>query len=157
MRIRLRGTAIAPEQQRENNRPFQVSTLVGFFALVIAYAYLLTHLGEDLGLPTPEQVFKYPAHWISYSFDTDGNIDSQLYVDSVTRFDYDDGRLVLLSVISAAFLSSYLLPLQCKPAALVFCFLAGFVTLYGPREAALLLAAHLSVYLCLHGPFRRSN
>ena len=68
MRIRLRGTATAPEQQRENDRRFQVSTLVGFFALVIAYAYLLTHLGEDLGLPTPEQVFKYPAHWISYSF-----------------------------------------------------------------------------------------
>jgi len=157
MRIRLRGTAIAPEQQRANDRAFRPATLFTFFALVLAYAYLLTHLGTDLGLPAPAQVFRYPAQWMSYTFDADGNIDSQLYVDSVTRFDLDDARLILLGVISAAFVCSYLFPLQYKQPALVFWFLVGFAALYGLPDAALLLAAHLSVYLCLHGPFRRSN
>jgi len=157
MRIRLRGTAIEPEQQRENDRPFRASTLWAFFALALAYAYLLTHLGSDLGLPAPEQVFRYPAQWISYTFDDDGNINSQLYVDSVTGYDYDDARLILLGVISAAFVCSYLLPLQYKQPALVFWFLVGFTVFYGSADTAMLLAAHLSVYLCLHGPFRRSN
>ena len=157
MRIRLRGTPIAPEQQRENDRVFQASTLVAFFALVLAYAYLLTHLGQDLGLPSPQQLLATPARWLDYEFDDDGNINSQLYMQSVANYDYDDARLILLVVISGAFVSSYLLPLPWKRSALVAWFLAGFAWLYGARETALLLAAHLGVYLCLHGPFRKSN
>lgn len=156
MRIRLRGAFISLDEQLQNDRSFRPSVVLAFLAVIAVYCYLFTHVPIYLGLPMPEELFGGAPESIGYEFDDDGNVDSRLYIQTADRFTNDDERMILFGVITGAFFCGYFLPLRSKKPSFVLWFLIGFCALYGTQPTVLLCTAHLGIYLCLHGPHRRS-
>ena len=153
MRIRLRGAANSPETQTANDqttRPWVIGLVLLF---VFVYCWAFTHIADSLGIPEPADVLGGVAKAIGYEFDSDGNFDSHLYIQSCSTFSNDTERLVLFATVAFAFIGGYFLPLAHKRKMFVLAFCVGFLVLYGVQTLAFLIGCHLLAYLALHGPF----
>lgn len=157
MKIQLRGATVKDEQRQEHNQQTKPRVLIAFFAIILLFTWLFTHVGTHFGIPGPEQVFGDIGEAADFDFDDDGNIDSQMYIQSADQWSNDTERAWLFAVICGAFLSGYFLPLKYKRPSYVLWFLLGFTLLYGYHLALTFLTGHLFLYLILHGPHRKNT
>lgn len=148
-RVRLRGAAVSPEQQRahDRHRPWVIAPV---FAVLAAYCWCYTHVAAWLGVLTPAQLSARLGLTLHRVLDDDGNVDSKLQVSRTDLFNNDDERLIVFAVLFACFLTVYFLPPQHKKRAIVAWFLVGFTTLYGLHTALTVLTAHLTIWLAFH-------
>lgn len=158
MKIKLRGATVTDETRAEHNQQTRMPILIGFFVVMAVLLWLFTHVGTFFGIPSPEDVFGTFAEIVDYDFDNDGNVDSQLQVQSTDFWpDNDSERAWLFGAICGAFLCGYFLPLRYKRPSYVFWFLAAFDLLYGWHLTTMFLTGHLFLYLLLHGPHRKNT
>lgn len=149
-------TTTVTDAQRQANDRHSVWAVAAVLGVIVVYMYLFTHVYQPLQLPAPQDLAHSLGIEISYVFDEDRNVDSKVYVSFTQRYqNNDDERLVLLFTLVGAFLSAYFLPLALKQASLVVWTTVGICLLFGIPAAAMLLCAHLVVYLTLH-PQRQS-
>lgn len=146
----LLTTSVSDEQRLANDR-HSAWAVVAVLGVILVYMYLFTHLHATLNLPAPQDLASSLGAEIGHVFDSDRNVDSKVYVAYTQRYENnDDERLVLLLTLVGAFLSAYFLPLALKQPALVVWTTVGICLLFGIPAAAVLLCAHLLVYLTLH-------
>lgn len=146
----LTSSAVTDEQRRQNDR-HNHAVVAAILALLCLYMYLFTSAADLVGLPEPRELVETLGIDGYYFFDSSQQVESRLGVHDALRFEQPgDSLLVLLVVITVAFLCAYYLPLRYKQGSLVLCSLAGIGILYGADVAAALLAAHLLVYLVFH-------
>jgi len=139
------------ETRRRNNDRHRPAVVAATLAVLCVYLYLFTPGADYLGLPLPQELAARLGIASAHVFDRNGLVGSNLFVEQAQLSgDRGAGLLVLLLVITGAFLSAYFLPLQFKQGALVLWSLAGVALLYGSQAAAGLLMAHLTVYLVFH-------
>ncbi|OIO56188.1 MAG: hypothetical protein COX57_06450 [Alphaproteobacteria bacterium CG_4_10_14_0_2_um_filter_63_37] len=133
----------------DTHRPGVVATVLAIFGL---YIYLFTDIALYWHLITPEALARTLHLYLAHTFGGDGNVDSYLNIDRGPIYSSDDERLILFSILIAAFLSAYYLPIRFKPIALVIWSALALGVLYGLVACAVLLAAHTLVYMTLHRP-----
>jgi hypothetical protein len=148
----LGNKPLTQEQQQENNTPVQWSIVAAVMGTLLIYAYLFTHVADWVNLPRPQVLLEQWGFESENIFDDDRNVDSELFISSVSNYNNDDERLILFAVVAVAFLSCYFLPLRLKKGSLFIWFLVGMGVLYGVRTTTCLLLAHWLVYLVLHVP-----
>jgi hypothetical protein len=148
----LGSTPVTQEQQQQNNRSAKWNIVIAVLASLLVYTYLFTHIAGWAYLPYPQDLIEGLGIETENIFDDDKNVDSAMFISSTSRFNSDDERLILFTIIAGAFLSSYFLPLRFKKGSLFIWFLLAMGILYGLRTTTCLLLAHWSVYLVLHVP-----
>ena len=95
-------------------------------ALLGVYTYLFTSVAFHLGLPHPMQLAASLDLNIPFIFDRDFNVLTRLSVHQAREFTYpDDSMLVLMAIITGAFLCAYYLPLRYKQGSLALWTLLG--------------------------------
>lgn len=157
MRIRLRGAKVSAELQESNDQLTCRKTLAAFAGVMLLYIWAFTHLAPSIGLPDPASVLGNVAEQVGYEFDSDGNVDSHLYVEQTYHFTNDTERLVLFLVITGAFVSGYFLPLRHKRPAYAAWACLGLGVLFGIAVVGTMLATFAAVYLVMHGGAARST
>jgi hypothetical protein len=140
------------DRQQANDAHTRPGVVLAALAMLLLYAYLFTHIGDPFGIPRPQVLLESLGVEIHDVFDEDRNVDSELWISNVQRYNNDDERLILFAVVAGAFLCGYFLPLRYKRPALVFWFAGGMLVLYGLRPTAGLVLCHWLVYLSLHPP-----
>ena len=146
----LTSSAVTDEQRRKNDRHSH-TIVIATLALLCVYMYLFTPVAGYIGVPFPQQLAESLNITLPYIFDRDLNVGTTLSVHEAQAFNhYDDSMLVLMLLVTVAFLCAYYLPLAYKQASLALWSLIAVVILYGSRAAAALLLAHLLVYLVFH-------
>ena len=145
----LSQPAVSDAQRRVNDR-HRPTIVIATLAVLCTYLYLFTPATSYLGLPSPEEQAARLGFTAPHFFNQLGLVGSKLFVDLTRHTSHDISLLLLLLVITGAFLSGYFLPVQFKQGALALWSLAGVGLLYGSQTAAGLLLAHLVVYLILH-------
>lgn len=151
----LSGKPISPELQEQNNRRHRPGVVIATLLVLLVYIYLFTHLSNALHLPRPQDLLEQFGIHLPHVFGADHDVDSVLWVTMTHIYNNNDELLILFTVVGAAFLSAYFLPVRYKPPVLLFWTLVAVTVLYGPRPTAGLLAAHWLVYLMLHPPSGR--
>lgn len=153
MRLQLRGSKVTPEQQRANDthRPLIVAAVIG---MLLVYAYLFTPLAAYLGLRMPIEVLGSMGQYLK--FDEVGHLYCRVSVTS-SPLPVGSSLLIVLGVLTAAFLCAYWAPLPYKRPLAAGWFLVAFLAIYGPWATGLLLLAHLAVYLVFHSRARGSR
>lgn len=147
----LRDRPASAAQRTANAARHQPSVVAAVLGMLLVYAYLFTHAGQTIGLPTPEAL-AHALGWVPQGvFDSDHNVDSEIWIyRATTALDHDDQRLILFGIAAGAFVSAYFLPLRHKRSSLVVWFLAAGLSLYGGAAMAGLVAAHFAIYLLFH-------
>lgn len=125
-------------------------------AVLLVYCWCYTHLAQWTGLPTPRDLQDLLGLDLPRVIDADANIDAKLQVSRTSLFGSDDERLILFAALFGCFVSTYFAPLRHKALAVVAWFLPTFAVLYGRHATAILLAAHLAVWLAFHPRGRRA-
>jgi hypothetical protein len=152
----LRDRPSTPEQRLRNAAQHQPWVVGAVLAMLAVYAYLFTQAAAPLGLPLPEQLADALGWHPAGVFDSDHNVDSEIWLyRAAPGLGGDAQRLVLFGAIAGAFLSAYFLPMRHKQASLVLWFLLAGLVLFGGATLAGLLAAHLAIYLLFHAPSAR--
>jgi hypothetical protein len=131
-------------EQHDQGRPWAIAWALGVLGV---YVYLLTGAAALVGLPTPESWLR--RFLPSLDFRDGGAVDA--VVDLAFTRGGGTGRLsVMFAVIVVAFLSGYFAPMAWKKACHVGCALVGIAIIYGGVTTALLVGAHLVIFVTLH-------
>ena len=146
----LTSSAVSDEQRRQHDR-HRTPVVAAVLALLSVYMYLFTPLAGYIGVPFPQELAGSLDISLPHIFDRDLNVGTRLSVHEAREFmHYDDSLLILLLIVAVAFLCAYYLPLRYKQGSLAICTLTGVGILYGVDVAAMLVLAHLLVYLVFH-------
>ncbi len=134
------------EKNNQNRHGFVLATLV----VLGIFIYLFTEVYQPLGLASPKSFANGLGFNLKHVFDSDDNVDCEIYITETKLFSNDQERLILFLGSTITFLLAYYLPFKLKRLALTLSFLAIVIVLYGFRPIAGLLGSHIIVYLILH-------
>ena len=99
----LGNSPLTPEQQQENDTPVKWNVILAVLGTLLVYAYLFTHIADWANLPLPQDLAEKIGIETEDIFDSDHNVDSEMFISSTDEFSNDDERLILFAIVAVAF------------------------------------------------------
>lgn len=141
------------EKRNENNKKNNPVIIFGVLLLFFVFSYLFSSLWKEINVFSPEYIFKdFLGYKINGIYDTDGNLESNLYMYLSQNKNYknDPERLIFFSLISMSFLSTYLLPVKYKKFSIVVFAILIITLIFGLKAISGLILMHLIIFSFLH-------